>query len=56
MRGVASDEAKVAKCTQTLKNKLQGYERILSQQKYMGGDVRKPEAKLRFEVERWHRS
>jgi glutathione S-transferase len=38
MRGLKSDESKVTEATTTLAAKLEGYERILSKQKYIAGD------------------
>ena len=37
--GREPDEARVKKCVETLTMKLEGYERILSKQKYIAGDV-----------------
>lgn len=36
---MVGDDAKVEKHLQTIKGKLEGYERLLSKQKYLGGDV-----------------
>lgn len=37
-RGVKTDEARAAELAATLESKLEGYERILSKQKYLAGD------------------
>ena len=37
--GVQPDEARVADLKQKLEGKLQGYERILGERKYLAGDV-----------------
>lgn len=39
-KGVAPDEVVFKKLVDTLNSKLDGYEKILSKQKYLGGDVR----------------
>ena len=39
MLGKATDEARVAEEVEKLEEKLAGYERILSKQKYVAGDV-----------------
>jgi len=38
MRGAATDDARVEVLKEIIKDKLQGYERILSKQKYVAGD------------------
>lgn len=38
-RGVKTDEARAAELAATLESKLEGYERILSKQRYLAGDV-----------------
>jgi glutathione S-transferase len=40
MFGQQTDDARVAENESSLKEKLKGYERILSKQKYLAGDVR----------------
>jgi glutathione S-transferase len=40
MFGMEADEAAAVKSEEALKAKLEGYERILSKQKYLAGDVR----------------
>lgn len=37
--GAQPDEARVADLKQKLEGKIEGYERILSKQKYLAGDV-----------------
>ena len=39
MRGLTTNEERVKEQTETLNGKLDGYERILSKQKYLAGDV-----------------
>lgn len=39
MKGMTSDKAKFEEYIATLRTKLDGYERILSKQKYLAGDV-----------------
>ena len=41
MRGLTTDEARVTEELEKLDGKLDGYERILSKQKYLAGDVRR---------------
>ena len=40
LRGLKTDEARVTEEIEKLDEKLDGYERILSKQKYIAGDVR----------------
>jgi glutathione S-transferase len=40
MRGLEPNQALADKYISTLKAKMDGYERILSKQKYLAGDVR----------------
>jgi glutathione S-transferase len=38
LRGIPVDEARVAKLTAAMKDKIVGYERILSKQRYLAGE------------------
>ena len=40
MRGGKTDEKRVKELAETLNMKMEGYERILSKQKYLAGNVR----------------